>query len=409
MTTDKKPRVSIVLPVYNGSGLIGRQVDSILAQSFGDFQLFIIDNASEDRTEAVCRQYQARDPRIIYLRNPKNMGLNFSYKRGYYLSADSDFIIYASHNDYWHPEYLAECVKALDKNPKAVLAYSHVKLIAADGGKDSDYSDDFDLSGPDMADRYLKVIGQMGLCNCFYGLIRMRYYLEREPLLHSGCMAGDNLILAALSLLGPFIQIPRPLFFRSMPMNRPADVAEDARRLSTMAAPAPRMSTPPLPFLAFLHYHCMVLIYSNIQIPPEQKEFLIRQTIAILFRRYSAPLTDELNHFIDLISTGSLHIDPSGRQHGAEGLPRQGQYKVLDFLALYNIEQMLDMAQAFHRKFPRLNHARALILVMQSRKDEAIPFLDRELEIDPTYRPALELKAMLNRPAATLQNSEVTE
>jgi cellulose synthase/poly-beta-1,6-N-acetylglucosamine synthase-like glycosyltransferase len=62
------------MPVYNGENYLAETVDSILAQTFADFELVISDNASTDATEAICRAYAARDRRIRYVRNPSNIG-----------------------------------------------------------------------------------------------------------------------------------------------------------------------------------------------------------------------------------------------------------------------------------------------------------------------------------------------
>lgn len=75
------PKVSIGVPVYNGEIYIREALDSLLAQTFTNFELIISDNASTDGTEAICRKYAAHDPRIRYIRQPENRGAlaNFKY------------------------------------------------------------------------------------------------------------------------------------------------------------------------------------------------------------------------------------------------------------------------------------------------------------------------------------------
>jgi glycosyltransferase involved in cell wall biosynthesis len=60
--------------VYNGDDYVGEAIASILAQTYPDFELLIQDNASTDRTEAICGEYARRDPRVSYVRNPQNVG-----------------------------------------------------------------------------------------------------------------------------------------------------------------------------------------------------------------------------------------------------------------------------------------------------------------------------------------------
>src|SRR5262249_18791456 len=68
------PRVSIGLPVYNGAEFLEEAIESLLGQTFKDFELLISDNDSTDGTEEICRRYAARDPRIHYWRNTRNIG-----------------------------------------------------------------------------------------------------------------------------------------------------------------------------------------------------------------------------------------------------------------------------------------------------------------------------------------------
>src|SRR6266404_4553072 len=66
-------KVAIGLPVYNGDNYLAVAIDSILAQSYGDFDFLISDNASTDGTEEICQAYAQRDRRIRYIRQPKNV------------------------------------------------------------------------------------------------------------------------------------------------------------------------------------------------------------------------------------------------------------------------------------------------------------------------------------------------
>ena len=70
----ENPKVSIGLPVRNGGRHLGEAIDSILAQTFADFELIISDNASTDDTAAICATYAARDPRVRVIRQERNIG-----------------------------------------------------------------------------------------------------------------------------------------------------------------------------------------------------------------------------------------------------------------------------------------------------------------------------------------------
>ena len=74
-----KPQISIGLPVYNGEKLLRKSLDSILSQTFSDFELIISDNASSDLTPDICKEYLKRDKRIRYVRQKKNLGVHGNY------------------------------------------------------------------------------------------------------------------------------------------------------------------------------------------------------------------------------------------------------------------------------------------------------------------------------------------
>src|SRR4051812_17741515 len=71
---DPAPRVSIGLPVYNGGRYVRAAIESLLSQTFTDFELIICDNASSDQTQSICTAFAARDPRVRYHRNATNIG-----------------------------------------------------------------------------------------------------------------------------------------------------------------------------------------------------------------------------------------------------------------------------------------------------------------------------------------------
>lgn len=128
----QKPKVSIGLPIYNGARCLVEALDTILAQTFEDWALIISDNASTDETARICRAYEARDARIRYVRNARNVGANRNHNMAFRL-ASGRYFKWAAADDAWGPSFLARCVQALDTNPSAVLAYPQPDFINADG------------------------------------------------------------------------------------------------------------------------------------------------------------------------------------------------------------------------------------------------------------------------------------
>ncbi|WP_232303729.1 glycosyltransferase family 2 protein [Pseudofrankia sp. DC12] len=105
MTESRVPEVSIGIPVYNGADFLGAAIESHLAQTFGDFELVISDNASTDGTEELCRRFAKEDSRVRYLRQAENIGANANYNEVARISRGR-FFRWAADDDVLLPEYL---------------------------------------------------------------------------------------------------------------------------------------------------------------------------------------------------------------------------------------------------------------------------------------------------------------
>ena len=118
------PRVSIGVPVYNGERFIRQSVESLLAQTYGDFELVITDNASKDGTEEVCRELAKKDKRVQYVRNDKNLGGPGNFRRVFALCS-GEFHKWSTADDFWEPTIIEKCVAVLDREPDVVLVTEH--------------------------------------------------------------------------------------------------------------------------------------------------------------------------------------------------------------------------------------------------------------------------------------------
>ena len=115
------PRVSIGMPVWNGEAFIRQGLDSLLEQTFGDFELIISDNASVDGTRTICEEYARLDARIRYTRNDANTGLQANFAKVLDL-ATAPYFMWGCHDDRWDPAYISEMVAVLDSHETVVLA-----------------------------------------------------------------------------------------------------------------------------------------------------------------------------------------------------------------------------------------------------------------------------------------------
>jgi glycosyltransferase involved in cell wall biosynthesis len=205
------PRVSIGVPVYNGERYVAETLDSLLAQTYADFELILCDNASTDRTEQICRAYADRDARIRYVRNASNLGAAGNYRRAFELSS-GEYFRWANSDDLFGAEGLARCVEVLDRQPSAVLAYPRTKFIDEQGRVVSEYADNMHIQSPRASERFAQAVERLGYVNVIYGLIRADA-LRKTGLLR-GFPQGDVALVMELTLYGMFSEIPEFLFFR---------------------------------------------------------------------------------------------------------------------------------------------------------------------------------------------------
>lgn len=207
------PIVSIGMPVYNSSQWIAKTLDSIMNQTFADFELVISDNASTDNTPEVIQEYASQDSRIKYYRNKENIGVSNNYNNAF-LKSSGKYFKWSSASDLCKPEFLKLCVEVLDSRADAVLAYPKTILFDPDTGKEERYVDGLDLQEDNAADRFRGYLAKVRLNNVMNGLIRSSEL--RKTGLYKKYLAADVNLLAELTLYGKFIEIPEYLFMRRM-------------------------------------------------------------------------------------------------------------------------------------------------------------------------------------------------
>ncbi|MCG8572147.1 MAG: glycosyltransferase [Spirochaetes bacterium] len=145
-------KVSIILPVYNRPQYIQRSLESVLAQTFTDFELIIVDDASTDETSFVIKQYS--DPRIKMITNKCNQGISYSRNRGIEL-ATSAYIALIDSDDEWLPKKLEKQFRFLQKYPE--LRVVHTEEIWIRNGKRVNQKKRHKKSGGDIFIRSLEL------------------------------------------------------------------------------------------------------------------------------------------------------------------------------------------------------------------------------------------------------------
>jgi glycosyltransferase involved in cell wall biosynthesis len=208
------PLLSVGLPVYNGERWIEQALDSILGQSFGDFELIVCDNASTDGTAAICQRVAAKDPRVQLHRNPRNLGAHGNYDRVFELARGSYFK-WASCSDVCLPGFFERCVAVLQARPDVVLAYPRAFLIfATPDGREAtyEYDDDLHLDHEQPSARFIAYLNRERWNNVMNGV--MRSAALRQTALNRPLPGSDISMVAELALRGKFFEVPERLFLR---------------------------------------------------------------------------------------------------------------------------------------------------------------------------------------------------
>ncbi|MCI0543758.1 MAG: glycosyltransferase, partial [Actinobacteria bacterium] len=197
------------MPVYNGSNFVAEAIESVLAQTFDDFELIISDNASTDQTPEICLSYAADDKRIRYLRNRKNLGGGPNYRRVFELSRGEFFKI-ANHDDVSHPEFLERCLAVLDGNPAIVSAYPLTADIDSSGQVIRKLPPAPQFESSDPAVRIWEALQFEREPMALFGVMRSNI-LAKTGLMPSSPSA-DRVWLAELLMWGPFAEVPEYMY-----------------------------------------------------------------------------------------------------------------------------------------------------------------------------------------------------
>lgn len=225
--SERRPKISIGLPVFNGQRYLRESVDSLLAQTFEDFELILCDNASTDDTPNICREYAERDPRVRYHRNATNIGAIPNFNAVFEQSRGTYFK-WAAADDRHAPQFLEKTAAILDADLSVVLAYGKTVLIDEAGqqidSRPVNLTDAIDSPKPHA--RFRAALREE-FCTPMFGLIRADV-LQRTGL-HRNFYSSDKVLIAELSLHGHFSRVDDFLFYRRCHQEQSTTMSSRAR------------------------------------------------------------------------------------------------------------------------------------------------------------------------------------
>jgi glycosyltransferase involved in cell wall biosynthesis len=211
------PKVSVGLPVYNGEQYLAESIESILAQSLGDLELIVCDNASTDGTEEICRDYLRRDRRVRYNRQPGNLGAARNFNAAFRLST-GEYFHWQSYDDIALPDFLLRCVQALEAEGSRVsVVFPRWTIIDERGAQVTVEGSDYIWRGQHPHQRFEDLIGNrpnslLRRCIPVFGVMRRRL-LEQTGLLRPYA-SSDEVLIVELALRGDLRELPEVLFLR---------------------------------------------------------------------------------------------------------------------------------------------------------------------------------------------------
>ena len=133
------PAITVLLPVYNAAAFICEAIDSVLAQTFDDFELLIINDGSTDATDAIITSYT--DSRIVYIKNDKNIGLVATLNKGIDL-AQGQYLARMDADDICDKNRLKQQFNLLENKPTVAVVGCNISFINTAGNITGEWKED---------------------------------------------------------------------------------------------------------------------------------------------------------------------------------------------------------------------------------------------------------------------------
>jgi hypothetical protein len=229
MANSTNPKVSVIVPNYNHARFLRQRLNSIMGQTFHNFELILLDDSSTDESQSILREYAA-EPKVRFEFNEKNSGSTFKQWNKGVMLARGEYIWLAESDDYADERLLERLVPILDAEPTSVLAYCRSWRILADGQLngflDSHHLDldpqrwttDFLADGREECQNYL--VRRNTISNASAVVFRREVYERVGGADESLVLCGDWKLWAAMALTGKIAYLGEPLnYFRFHDMS----------------------------------------------------------------------------------------------------------------------------------------------------------------------------------------------
>jgi len=329
-----RPSLSIGLPVFNGARFLPAAIDSLLEQTFGDFELIVSDNASTDETQEIAEEYASRDPRIVYVRHERNRGApwNFNFVVA---QAQADYFKWHAADDVCARTLFERSMEVLEQDATVVCCHARTKKIDEQGNLLAEFDDPTDgglptswfIGGsafrhrpdgasPSPSRRFADVLLYSGWGVRSFGM--MRTNILRQTSLIRPYYGAEKVLMAELALRGRCHDIPETLFFQRVHEGASSQQSAAGRQAYVAANQATGHSLPRWP-----HLRDYALVIQQSDIPGAERLrcwcWLARYVVqlrkwpgllASLWQRSSAPVATSPTAPVEATAPASMATHP---------------------------------------------------------------------------------------------------
>ena len=351
------PKVGVGLPVYSGGDLLAGSIEAVLAQTYEDLELVVLDVGDDQKTVDICRHYAGLDPRVRHVRTGERLNYvgTTNFRRVMQLTT-SPYFFWASYDDRHAPDFVERCLTRLEAEPDLALVYGKSMLEDAEGRPMGPGRDDIATRpGESRGDAFLRVFRMLSMCNAWYGLWRRSVLDQMISLETKLYRAFDNLMLAEACLYGRVEQRPEVLFTRRFTRRAAPSYAE--QNVDVIRAHHPAMLREGLTFPMVRLTVAHVEAVERAQLPRDEASRLTAAVLEIGRQRFHPRMTIECDRAVQAIADGHHHC-------GWDGVVQPDGHDALEQYRMVELVRRLEEASLV---YPGRRDIRAAIETLHAR------------------------------------------
>lgn len=343
--TRQPPLVTVGIPAYQKERHLPATLDSLAAQTYGHFEVVIVDNGSTDRTVEICRQRAARDDRLRVFANRYNLGSRRNFNLTFEL-AQGDYFMWARGHDLWAPTYLERAVDLLEADRDLAMVHAHSREIDEDGEVVGTIHESFDTRGLGRTERMLATwrdaVGPATL-----GLVRTAA-MDRTRLYQelAGC---DIVFLVELAIQGTTAFLDEPLVSLRRVRAEGSEAESVLRTWRQMDPFRERTESPHLHALEYLQKN--VELITRLDASPQERDELLSGLVDTLGTQMVGSITRAIDLVADRVEAAAA-LPAAAHAASPDALDAASALKLLDDL---------DVALVFQPDHARGAAARELL------------------------------------------------